>query len=281
MSYQLYQPRYPLDQFIQCLWHADFTVSYTREKILPTGTVELIINFGSPFRIYNSDEGDHFTTSRKSWLVGLQTRHILNEPMGETHMIGVRFRPGGTFPFFDFSAHEIHNQTIDLDLILGAAVESLRQQLYDCGGAAARFALMEYWLLKHMNERRSTQRQTIHLAVHAIIGAQGLLSIKDLGDKIGYSQKHLAVQFKQVVGVTPKVLARIFRFQTVLETIDPRQAVDWSQVAHACYYYDQSHFNRDFMAFTGLRPSEYLMLRQAHYGVDVAPGEGVHFVPVA
>ena len=64
---------------------------------------------------------------------------------------------------------------------------------------------------------------------------------------------------------TPKELARIYRFKHILQHIDPTQPIDWSDVAYRSGYYDQSHFNKDFEAFTGHNPSGYLRLRYQLY----------------
>jgi AraC-like DNA-binding protein len=44
-------------------------------------------------------------------------------------------------------------------------------------------------------------------------------------------------------------------------------------VAHACNYYDQAHFNKDFLAFSGLNPSNYLAQRSKWYGDSLRQGE--------
>jgi AraC-like DNA-binding protein len=117
-------------------------------------------------------------------------------------------------------------------------------------------------------------------AVDEIARCGGALSIKGLSDALGISQKHLIAQLRQTVGVSPKVLARIYRFQAVLSAIDPARDVDWAAVAHSALYYDQAHFNHDFAAFTGLRPTDYVRLRAQYLGSSLTRGEGVHFVPL-
>jgi hypothetical protein len=73
MNIAFHPPSPPLDQHIICLWYTDLRVSYRWEKILPTGTLELIINFGAPFRLYDRDDLTRFAVQTDSWLVGLHT----------------------------------------------------------------------------------------------------------------------------------------------------------------------------------------------------------------
>ena len=279
MSIQIYQPPSPLSRFVECFWYTDLTISYEREKILPTGTVELIINFGAPFRIFDGDVTQNFKLNTKSWLVGLQTQYILHEPIANTHMIGVRFKPGGTFPFFSFSASDIHDASVPLDAIWGTFADRLRDQLAEMDSIAEKFKRLENLLLQQMTVDLY-HFSPIEYGIQEIVRSGGAISIKDLSHEVNMSQKHLANQFRRMVGVSPKVLARIFRFQQVLNSINPQQTLDWVQIAHQCNYYDQSHFNRDFAAFTGLTPTDYLALRAATFGNELEQGEEVHFVPL-
>jgi hypothetical protein len=97
----LYFPGQPLADYVECLWYVNQHVSYTREKILPTGTVELIINFGGAFKLIDPHDPAQFELNTASWLVGLQTEPLINEPLAESHMIGARFKPGGAFRGLD------------------------------------------------------------------------------------------------------------------------------------------------------------------------------------
>jgi AraC-like DNA-binding protein len=272
MSFLAYAPAPPLNRWIECLWHVDLRVPYQRERILPMGVVELIINFGAPFRLYEHDQS-RFSTQTQSWLVGLQTTYLLNEPQAETHLIGVRFKPGGTAPFFRFSAETLHNAVVPLDALWGRFADQLRQRLYEAGTPSARFALLERLLLARLDDL-PPHNDIMTYAVTQI--QRGANSIQDLSDQIGVSHKHLITQFRRQVGITPKALARIYRFQRVLSHIDPLRPVDWSALAHETLYYDQAHFNRDFAAFTGFTPTAYLAQRRAS---AESAADSAYFVP--
>jgi AraC-like DNA-binding protein len=64
------------------------------------------------------------------------------------------------------------------------------------------------------------------------------------------------------VGVTPKRLARTYRFAGLVNSINPACEVDWAEVAHRAGYHDQPHFNHELRRFTGLTPTGYLDLRR-------------------
>jgi AraC-like DNA-binding protein len=95
----------------------------------------------------------------------------------------------------------------------------------------------------------------------------GLVPVKEIAAEVGWSRKHLLLQFRDHVGLPPKTLARIIRFNRTLRCLEGIEAPHWAEIAHACGYYDQAHFNRDFRAFAGTTPGDYLRRRIAEGGV--------------
>ena len=90
------------------------------------------------------------------------------------------------------------------------------------------------------------------------------MAIRDFAGAIGITPKHLITQFDKFVGLKPKLCERIGKFQNVLETIEQRNHVDWARVAASCGYYDQSHFVKEFKAFSGMNPSRYIVDRSEY-----------------
>ncbi|MGH3297417.1 MAG: helix-turn-helix domain-containing protein, partial [Trebonia sp.] len=82
-----------------------------------------------------------------------------------------------------------------------------------------------------------------------------------LAGAAGVSGNHLATQFKSHVGVTPKRVARIYRFSRLILFVDALRPVDWPELAQRAGYFDQAHFGTEFKDFTGHTPTEYLALR--------------------
>ena len=278
MSVYLCPAKPPLDQFIQCYWYVDLQVPYTREKILPTGTIELIINFGSPHRKYNAAETE-YDLMQDCWVSGFQTGFIVNEPVAETRMMGVRFKPGGAYPFLGLPISEVTDFVLDLDHLWGAFATEVRNRLLAQPSITAQFSMLEKILFERLNQQKMDVA-AVDFAIQSIYAAGGNLPLRALSDHIGISQKHLNHQFKKMVGVSPKQLSRIVKFQQVLNQINPTVPIDWSQIAYDCQYYDQSHFNRDFASFTGMSPTRYVSFRQSLLNLPPQQGEGVHFVPI-
>jgi methylphosphotriester-DNA--protein-cysteine methyltransferase len=60
------------------------------------------------------------------------------------------------------------------------------------------------------------------------------------------------------VGVSPKLYARIVRFETALDSKARSRVKSWTDVAHESGYYDQMHMVHDFEGLTGGTPTTIL-----------------------
>jgi AraC-like DNA-binding protein len=261
MTYTRYIPSPPLDSYITCLYCPNGPIAYPCEKILPMPSLDLKVNFGDAFPVYDGKQSEPLAACAESWCVGLwNTYHIVNWPINRQYL-GVVFKPGGAYPFLQLPLSELHNQVVSLDAIWGPFAAEIREQLYAAPTKQTRFVLFEQFLCARLQEVPPGLK-TVRYAIGQIARQHGVVSIRDLSDQIGMSQKHLIAQFKRMIGGTPKELARLCRFAHLLSSINPTQPVDWTWVAHQFRYYDQSHLNRDFEAFTGHNPTDYLQLRR-------------------
>ena len=88
------------------------------------------------------------------------------------------------------------------------------------------------------------------------------MAIGELRAAAGVSNTHLTRRFKELIGVTPKRLARTYRFTAAVFSIDPAEPVDWAALASGAGSLDQAHFGHEFRAFTGLTPTRYVEVRR-------------------
>ena len=261
MAYDFHIPSAPLNFYVDSFYYPNDSGPLPREKVLPLPAIDLKINFGGHFKVYDAEQREPFTTLTESWVLGLWTKyHIVDWP-SDLQYFGVSFKPGGAYPFLGLPLSELQDQVVSLDIIWGRLASELREQLYAAPTVRARFALLEQMLLTRLGAP-SQGLKAVQYAVAEIARRHGALSIRELSESMGMSQKHLIAQFKQMVGCTPKELARLYRFGDSLASIELTKPVDWTLVAHQFRYHDQSHFIRDFKEFTGHTPTDYLRLRR-------------------
>jgi AraC-like DNA-binding protein len=225
--------------------------------ILPDGAIELIVNLGDPQNLCERDNPARRTVFRRSWISGERTQPIVIDETGYVHLVGVRLRAGGAWPFLGIPLREFTDQVVELGAILGPEINELRDRLGEAADDEARFDLVENWLTTRIRDRTSPTR-SVNRALRLIQEGADLVRIGRMAEEIGISHKHLLREFDRCVGLRPKVVARLYSFQRAIHAIGQKPEVDWPGMAVRCGYYDQAHLIREFRAFSGLTPGTYL-----------------------
>jgi AraC-like DNA-binding protein len=97
-------------------------------------------------------------------------------------------------------------------------------------------------------------------AVGLIERSGGALRIEDLARSLGVSRQHLALQFRERVGLNAKTFAMVCRFRRASAALRGESAwpgIDWAGLAGECGYYDQSHLIHEFQQFAGETPDAF------------------------
>jgi AraC-like DNA-binding protein len=106
---------------------------------------------------------------------------------------------------------------------------------------------------------RNNRRDLItDFALQQITSSNGLVSIEKLSEKTGYSRRYLEMKFAENVGVSPKTLASIKRFQRFYQAWGKFQENRFFEQEIYDYYFDHSHFIKEFKRFTGMAPTKFL-----------------------
>ena len=100
-----------------------------RNMILPDVAMELMINLGDPQKLCARDNLAKHTVFRQSWISGERTTPIVIDEIGYVHLIGVRLRAGGAWPFIGIPLREFTDQVVELETIMGREIEDLRRAL--------------------------------------------------------------------------------------------------------------------------------------------------------
>lgn len=262
-------PRGPLSRYVATLWYASGQIPYRRESLLPTGNVDLIINLGSPFLVGGRRVVD-------GWTRGLQTRPSENEPLAETHVVGVSFRDHGALPFLGVPVAELSDEVVSIEELWGRQIAAgLRERLWEERGAESKLAVLEAYLSRRLPDGDSRTARVEH-ALARLRSAP--VAVSTLCRELEISPKHLISEFRRVVGAPPKAVARLQRFNRLLGAIDARQPMEWAELAYAQGYSDQAHMIHEFREFSGVTPTEYVRRRTEVFG-PLAPGQDVHFLP--
>lgn len=226
----------------------------------PSPSALLIVNLGEPFRIRGGTELE-MAEYADGCVLTTPTRAVEFSYPFRTRSVGVHFKPWGPAAFLPMPAAELCNRPVTIEQVWGRpAVAELRDRLATAGGPHEMLTLLEEELVRRLRE--TAGMELVRRTGGVIAATGGAVSIGDLSVAAGVSTTHLAQRFKELVGVTPKRLARSYRFTTTVLAIDPAEPVDWSDVAARAGYFDQAHFGHEFRAFTGLTPTRYVEVRR-------------------
>jgi AraC-like DNA-binding protein len=219
--------------------------------------VPLIISFGPTIRL----TGVHAPPAlHRSFVAGLDDGYTLTEYTGEQRGVQINFTPIGARLFFGRPMVALARRVVALDNVLGPLAERLAQRLYEAPDWAARFDLLDALILGRIATVRAPAAGVVH-AWQRLQNAGGALGIGRLAAEIGCSRKHLVTTFRGEIGLPPKTLARILRFDRVVKRLERAGRPHWAEIALDCGYYDQAHLIRDFRQFTGTTPTGWLRRR--------------------
>jgi AraC-like DNA-binding protein len=263
MYYSTYIPGPPLSEFVDYFWLFDGGQAPRQERIVPSGTSELVINLrDDEIRIHHPADSKHRRLSG-AVLSGPYSSILVVDAMQHESMLGVHFKPGGAFPFLGTPASELMDAHADLVDLWGRNGPELRERLCDAISPQERFQIMEQVLTGRL--RRSPKgRLAVAVALNAF-GPYGTgASVRDVAREVSICQRRFRKLFAAQVGLNPKLFCRILRFQRAHILAKQVDKVDWARIASTCGYYDQSHLINDFRQFSGFIPSEYLRGLRKH-----------------
>jgi len=153
MIYRSYTPSPPLSDFVERFWQCSDVPSHPRVRILPTGTIELVVNVSeNEVRVYDSPQSDACARYSGAVIAGPYKGCCMIDPMQHSSIIGVHFKPGGAFPFLGAPADEVADMHVDLETLWGRTAAELRERLCAATTADQRFSLLEDALVSRLRE---------------------------------------------------------------------------------------------------------------------------------
>lgn len=217
--------------------------------------VPLIISFGSPFVIALNREPDA-TDTQPSFAAGLHPGPVRIHSDGRAECVQVDFTPLGAFRFFGGAMADLASRMVDIIDLLGADGRILRDRLGDLHDWERRFDLVEAFLVARDRHQCSAELADAYLRLTRSAGRE---RVSSLAEAVGWSRKHLTTRFRAELGVGPKTIARVIRFERACRLA--RAGGGWASVAADSGYADQAHLTREFAALAGESPRAWALRR--------------------
>ncbi len=192
---------------------------------------------------------------------GLHTRPALIAHPGRQVGLQLSLTPLGARALLGVPAGALASLDVELPDVLGPVGGELVDRVRAAPDWAGRFAAVEQVLLRHARPDAGPPPEVVE-AWRLTTAGGGRLRVRELADRVGWSDRHLGERFRAETGLTPKEAARVVRFDRARRALAARAAgggpLDLAGLAATAGFADQAHLTREWRAFSGLPPTGWL-----------------------
>lgn len=230
---------------------------------IPNGNFILVVNYnrdGIHLKFPKSKE----ICKKRAYIRGYSTYNVNESPYvvpdDNLQSFGIEFNPLGFYYIFNIPQAEFSNQIIDLVDVFGKEGSQYVEKLLEAACHQEMVRITEDFLITHLL-KNIRQSRDIDYSIGLIKTNHGLISISKLCEELNIGRRTLERYFQYQIGISPKALSRILRFNYCHRLFLKNPLIDWQEIVYKCGYYDQAHFIRDFKEITGDAPNQYLNQR--------------------
>jgi AraC-like DNA-binding protein len=224
--------------------------------IVPNGTAKILIPLQNPMTAFVRQK-TMGAEEHHIYLAGLsETPTVITADAKDTVTVGVELTPKGLYHFFNLSMHEMTNGLFNFEELFGGWGARLQHMLTNIENVQEKISFLQNALNYLLNKNMKDYSLLDH-TIDVINESHGMVSVKELETQTGYSKRYLDMLFKEHVGVSPKRLASIARFQIFYKLWAQEKSKTFFKDNLYAYYYDQSHFIKEFRRFTGFTPQKF------------------------
>ncbi|MBH5318627.1 AraC family transcriptional regulator [Paenibacillus sp. GSMTC-2017] len=247
-----YAPSSLLAPFVKHFWLVSWNLSEQSpfyQDVIPNPCVNLIIE------------------QERSGIYGVASRKYTKELIGTGKVFGVKFKPGGFYPFMMKPLSSLTDQAIALKTIFPHDNNELFHALRSSERPEHLISLAQQLLAQQL-PKVDENVHFINQIIDYITTHTTITKVEQLCDQFQLSSRKLQRLFSQYVGVSPKWVIQLYRLQNAAEALDRGLANDFAKLSLELGYYDQSHFINDFKSIIGKTPEEYVRASAHSYNVN-------------
>lgn len=257
MIFENHELKSPLSKYIESIFYfKDFVPDHSIERVIPTGNIFILFELDNIERQTFDNNLKPISTFKKAWVSAMHTHYINISAVKNSEMLVIQFKPMGAFPFFKVPISKTNDTVQQAEILFEEIVLKVRDEIIQNQDVLDKFEIVERWLLQILDERKTAPNELLEVLKR--MQSQPCSKHNEVVKSYPKTQKHLIQQFKKYSGLTPKSLHRIIRFNKLLENINQKKEIIWSDIVYETGYADQSHFIKDFRSFCGFNPSIYI-----------------------
>ena len=252
MHIEIIKPHKLLNQFIKYYWVLEGDFKNHIELIYPTGELQILLHYGSPF--YKLDDNEEILLQPNSAFYG-HGKSISEVYAGKgSGVIGIVFFPYSASLFFPFSLHEVKSEGLLLSDV-NKDWNLFEDKIFNTDFLKPKIDIIDKFLLSKLTIHNQYNYEIIKESIGLIKHTKGKINVNNIHERFDISERTLQRIFKRDVGLTPKQFIKIIRMENIFQLLQSK--LDLTFIAYEAGYADQSHFIHDFKSFTKLKPSEF------------------------
>ena len=247
MSYSELTPCKVLYPYIRCYWGTEYPMMRSENDAV----TELVIADTCVDIIYNIDYTNNTVSGGFCGINDCSFRTDNNETIG--HMIStfaIRFYGWGAYAFADDSMKSTLNGYFDVGSRFEWLDKMIRPQLLELKTLQEKVSFVEKLLIKRLPNVKGNV--IVNDTIRNILLHKGSLDVSSLAKDSFVSTRQLERLFYEYVGVTPKKLSNLIRYQFLWRDILFKPDFDVLSAVHKYGYTDQSHLLREFKRYHSL-----------------------------
>jgi AraC-like DNA-binding protein len=226
-----------------------------KKNIIPDGKTDIIFNLNSHKIGFYKDE--EVIYSSDSVLQGLRKKNFQYIANDTVEIIGIRLMPFGIYTLFNVPLTELSEDPVELSLIAGNGVEELEEKIFDTPGINEKIKIVQNWLFSLFVKKEERHGLLID-TIYRIYSTKGKSTI-NLACKENYNYyKKVQRSFRESIGISPKLYARMVRFESIHYELQTTEKIDWYNIIDKFDFFDYSHLTKEFQFFTGHTPQEFV-----------------------
>ncbi|MGI8637851.1 MAG: DUF6597 domain-containing transcriptional factor, partial [Segetibacter sp.] len=255
MRYEKFRPCSTLQPFVECYFIWESEEALTDTLVLespPSGFCSIVFNGGDDYFLQNKKY--EYLAVPKQFVAGQAIYNYKLFIKGKISSAGIVLKPAALSSLFQLPVFEYTEERIPLDKIFTSAfITPFIQKIQQATDGNEKVKMLEEFVLRHYNQH-CPEPDIIDFAANLIVEKNGMIQISDILKDVFMSRRNFERRFLKKVGLSPKFYARIRRMSYLANLIAGKKKVDWVSLFYECEFYDQSHFIKDFIEFTGRSP---------------------------
>jgi AraC-like DNA-binding protein len=231
---------------------------FARRRELPSPLATMVFNLGRDLCVEHPSGTRTTYRAGAAFYTGLSASYAVTETDRSQEGAQLMLTPLGARRLLGFPLDEIGDRLIDPGDLFGAAAREMAERLQETNSSAGRLTLLEQEMMRRLALARDGPSRDLVWALRRLEATCGRIGVDRLAKELGCSRKHLTVRFRREFGMSPKLFARVTRFDHAVQLLRQDRAASLADLASACGYADQAHLTRDFREFAGSAPTAFL-----------------------